>query len=191
MLFKDKKRKNAGYMTVEATVVVSVMLLVVMALIYSFMLMYQFELVQHATTVGAERGATAFVIATREAFDGNDMSTVVTETKKTVEGILKKSMISVKDTQISVDKVKTGLPFSTGIRVSIHQDAKVPLLGFFNDLGLTKIGIYDSVAVAEIVAPQDTIRNTDLGVDIAKRGIATSKSVLTSGAKFLYSFLKK
>lgn len=185
------KRKNAGYMTVEATIVVSVMLLVIMVLIYSFMLMYQFELVQHAATVGAERGATASVIATREAFDGDDMSTVVTETKKTVEGILKKSMISVKDTQISVDKVKTGLPFSTGIRVSIHQDAKVPLLGFFNDLGLTKIGIYDSVAVAEIVAPQDTIRNTDLGVDIAKRGIATAKSVLTSGAKFLYSFLKK
>lgn len=184
----ENKNNKDGYFTVEAVFIVVVMLFSIMAVMYSFMLIYQYALVQHAATTAAEHGAQMV----SSAVEGKSVYSLYTRPTASdiseIENIAKKelnrSILSQENCSVTADKVQLEFLWSTGIRVTVKQNIKIPIVGILNDFGITNIGNFESVAVAEISNPQETIRNIDLGMDVTKQGISLIKDTITNLFKF-------
>lgn len=178
-------KENAGYMTVEASMVVTVMILTIMVILYSFMLLYQNVIIQHAATTAAQEGARMISseVEGRSVYDFYTRPTTddLVAIENIAKDVLKKSMIKANVCKINVEKVDLGFLWSNGISVTIVEEVNIPILGIFKKYNLIDVGKFESTAIAEIASPQETIRNVDLGMDVVKKGIGIAKSAI-SGA---------
>lgn len=187
------KRKLRGSYSIEATIVISTILIALCAAMYAFMIMYQNVVVIYAASYGAQQGARAWVNTgikidgternynsevyydITEIFGGGGVAVKKEKIEKAVEDKLKMSVFSAKDAEIKVDFDNYIL--YKRVTVEINQKIPIPFSGivkFFNNNETFAITAKIEAAVTE---PTDYIRNIDYAVEWIKfAGEKMSKS---------------
>ncbi len=175
------KRSCKGSYTVEATIVISAMLIALCAVMYAFMIMYQNVVVIYAASYGAQQGARSWVNTgisidgtnrsytsgmyshIAELGGGGETSTKISKIKNAVKDKMKMSVFSTNTATIKVDFENNIL--QRKVVVDINQKIPIPFSGivkFFNDGKEFAIKAKMEAIVAE---PTEYIRNVDYAVE--------------------------
>ena len=163
-------KKVKGAFTLEATIVISSILIILCAVFYAFMLLYQNAVISYSASYAASEGAKSWV-ENREGdrywrlkeFGTITSGSKINEVKAIAENCLKKGVIAGAGNNVNVV-----FENSFGMRkitVEISQDLNVPFAGiakYFNDGETLKLKAKASANVAE---PTEYIRNIDYGVE--------------------------
>lgn len=175
------RKSSKGSYTVEATIVLSAMLIALCAVMYAFMIMYQNVVVIYAASYGAQQGARAWVNTgikidgsernyasglyndIAELLCGGETSVKKTNIEKAVKEKLKMSVFSADAAKISVNFENNIL--QRKVVVDISQKIPIPFSGiakFFNDGKEFAIKAKMEATVAE---PTEYIRNIDYALE--------------------------
>lgn len=179
-------KKNEGSYTVEAVIVMSSILIIITAILFGFMLMYQNVVIMNAASYGAQQGAVAWVnsgiaLETGEGYNNDGLyyrfaefnnSNLVQIKKQKIENAvrekLKLSIFSNSNIDVKVD-FKNNI-IQRIIIVEVSQEIPIPfgaIAKLFNDGNKPfEIKARISSAVAE---PAEYIRNIDFVKDMAKK----------------------
>lgn len=176
-------KKDKGAFTLEAAIVMSSILIILCAVLYAFMLLYQNVVVTYAASYAAQQGAAAWVNSGLNIEDGSGSYRSepyyriaelvggghVAQKKQNIENCarekLKSGILSVKDSVIHVEF--KNYVFQRQIHVEIKQNIPIPfaqIAKFFNggnDFSLS------TKAVATVAEPAEYIRNCDYAVETA------------------------
>lgn len=178
-------RSNKGSMTVEAAVVIPVVILCITAVFFMIILMYQRACLQALTDIAAERGAACW------NNDGRDIATGKTSLKDLREqGLYWRIYDAAKeDKERKIEEYiasETGKrdvltaesrESSTGMRNFVIQkriEAKVkwnyriPALKYLSLFGIERYSSADAAAVSSVNDPAELIRNTDFVIDLER-----------------------
>lgn len=154
---EGEKNKNAGYMTVEAVLVFSSMLIIIFALIYSMLLLYQNVVLMHAATAGAQEIAYAYA-STEENIDIEDCID-----KKLKYGLFKPSDVE-KEIYITEG-------FQPSLRVSLKYKIKFPFRAIAEMISGEDVATMTVTSVSRSVDRPQYIRTINLICEVAQRGI--------------------
>lgn len=163
-------RKVRGAFTLEATIVISSILIILCAVFYAFMLLYQNAVISYSASHAASEGAKAWV----ESRDGDrywrlkEFGTItsgeqINEIKTIAQESLKKGVIAGEGNNVDVS-----FENSFGMRkitVEVSQDLNIPfqeIAKYFNNGETLQLKAKASANVAE---PTEYIRNIDYGVE--------------------------
>ena len=160
--------KFKGSFTIEAIIVMSTMLMILFAIFYAFMLLYQNVTIMHAASYAAEKGAEQwFQNAGLYRYFKELSSSNVNNEKKKIENIalesLKGGIIGTDSAQVNVD-FKNSLG-KRSIIVKIDQKIKIPFSGIVKYFNNGKDFEIKAKASAEIAEPTEYIRNLDYGIE--------------------------
>lgn len=183
---KRDSRGNRGSITVEASIIVPLVILAIAAAIYIGLLLYQRALVQSAAEAAAEAGAVAWVSGTfelgtgkpmdgsfedfalyRRLFDGDKLSRL--------DGIEQFALAAaerhelVRAVNSSADAVVKDYAVYRKIEVTIHKEYNLPLGKFLKLFGGSDTIDMTVKAVAAMDEPVELIRTTDFIIDIEKK----------------------
>ncbi len=177
---------NTGSITVEASIIVPLVILAIAAAIYIGLLLYQRALVQSAAESAAEAGAIAWVSGTFELGTGKPMDgsfdefalyrRIFDSDKKTRLESIEQYALDVAErhelvraVSSSADAVVKDYVVYRKIEVTIHKEYKLPLGKFLKLFGGSDTIDMTVKAVSAMDEPADLIRNTDFIVDIEKK----------------------
>ena len=168
-----------GSFTIEATIVMSALLILIVTIYYAFMAMYQYVIVTYAAAYGAQQGAAAWVNQGEglegAAYDdgiyyrlgelgggGNEKTESI---RRAVEEKLEGGVLFTDGTVIDVNFENTLLQRKIVVRVK--QNINIPfatILKYFTDSGEFAIETQSSAVIAE---PAEYIRNIDYVKELA------------------------
>lgn len=175
------RESSKGSYTVEATIVVSSLLIALCAVMFAFMLMYQNVVIIYAASYGAQQGARSWVDTgisingtTREYTSGiysdiaeltggGDTSAKKEKIELAVKEKLKMSIFSIDTASVSVNFENNIL--QRKVVVDIKQIIPIPFSGiakFFNNGEAFAI---KAKMEATVVEPTEYIRNIDYAVE--------------------------
>lgn len=175
------KKSSKGSYTVEATIVISAMLIALCAVMYAFMIMYQNVVVIYAASYGAQQGARSWVNTgismdgtsrnytsglyshIAELGGGGETSAKKTKIENAVKDKMKMSVFSTNTAKIKVDFENNIL--QRKVVVDINQKIPIPFSGivkFFNNGKEFAIKAKMEATVAE---PTEYIRNVDYALE--------------------------
>ncbi len=175
------KRSSKGSYTIEATIVISSMLIALCAVMFAFMIMYQNVVIIYAASYGAQQGARSWVntgISTdgsqreytsglyseiAEITGGGEVAAKKTKIEDAVKEKLKMSIFSVDTAEIKVDFKNSIL--QRKVVVDINQQIPIPfgsIAKFFNNGEAFAIKAKMEATVAE---PTEYIRNIDYAME--------------------------
>lgn len=176
-------KKYKGSFTLEAAVVMSSIIMILFAVLYAFMIMYQNAVVTYAASYAAQQGAITWVNSGLKTDDGSgdyvseiyyriaefggggNSSKKKENIKKCAEEKLKAGILPVKDGTVNVEF--KNYVFQRQIHVEIKQNIPIPFSGivkFFNGGEGFAISTKATAAVPE---PAEYIRNCDYAVEAA------------------------
>ena len=175
------RKRSKGSYTVEATIVISAMLIALCAVMYAFMIMYQNVVVIYAASYGAQQGARSWVNTgismdgtsrnytsglythLAELGGGGETSAKKTKIENAVKDKMKMSVFSTNTAEIKVDFDNNIL--QRKVVVDINQKIPIPFSGivkFFNNGKEFAIKAKMEATVAE---PTEYIRNIDYALE--------------------------
>lgn len=163
-------RRVKGSFTLEAAIVISSILIILCAVFYAFMLLYQNAVISYSASYAASEGAKSWV-KNRDGdrywrlkeFRTITSGTEIGEIKSIAEDCLKKGVIAGEGNNVNV-----AFENSFGMRkiiVEVSQDLNVPFQGiakYFNNGEKLQLKAKASANIAE---PTEYIRNIDYGVE--------------------------
>lgn len=175
-----------GSITVEASIIVPVVILAIAAAIYIGLLLYQRSLVQSAAESAAEAGAMAWVSGTFELGTGKPMDGSFddfalyrrifdSDKKSRLESIEQYALDAaerhelVRAVNSSADAVVKDYVVCRKIEVTMQKEYKLPLGKFLKVFGGNDTIHMTVKAVSAMDEPTDLIRNTDFIIDIEKK----------------------
>lgn len=172
-----------GSFTLEAVVVMSSIIMILFAILYAFMIMYQNVIVTYAASYAAQQGAITWVNSGLNIDDGtgNYNSEIyyriaevvgdgkVSEKKTKIENCvrekLKAGILSSDDSTVNVE-LKNYI-FQRQIHVEVKQNIPIPFSGivkFFND---GQGFVISTKSIAVVPEPTEYIRNCDYAIETA------------------------
>lgn len=175
------KTKQKGSFTIEATIVISAMLIALCAVMYAFMIMYQNVVIIYAASYGAQQGARSWVNSgisldgsirgynseiysgVVEVFGGDLVNTKKQNIKAAVNEKLKMSVFSTDSAIVKIDFENNIL--QRKVIVDIKQTIPIPfseIVKFFNH---GEAFALKAKMEATIVEPAEYIRNIDYAVE--------------------------
>lgn len=178
------KKALRGSYTIEATIVMSTVLIATCAVMYAFMIMYQNVIIMYAASYGAQQGARSWVNTgismdgsvrnynselyndIAEATGGGKINEKKENIKKTIKGKMKLSIFSTSNAEINVDFKNNIL--QRKVIVEIKQKIPIPFSGivkYFNNGNPFEI---KAKIEATVVEPTEYIRNIDYAVEWVK-----------------------
>lgn len=176
-------QKYKGSFTLEAAIVMSSIIIVLFAILYAFMIMYQNVVVTYAASYGAQQGAITWVNSglnidngsgnyNSEAYyriaefaGGGKVSTKKTKIENCVKEKLKAGILSSKDSTINVEF--KNYVFQRQVHVEIKQNIPIPFSGIVKFFNGGKGFVISTKAVAAVPEPTEYIRNCDYAIETA------------------------
>jgi hypothetical protein len=185
MFFAVEDRQNKGYITVEASIIVPVVILSILAVIYLGLLLYQRSLLQSAAGIASEMGASAWAsgiseLSTgrpygdsfekiklyRRIFDASEQEKL-TAIKEYAKSNVERNGI-LKPLETSVDTVIKNYAISRRLEVTISSSYRIPAGGLVKLFGGSGSITLKVKAVSSIDEPAELIRTTDFIIDLEK-----------------------
>ena len=179
-------RKNAGSITVEASIIIPVIVLCIAAVVYMGLLLQQKAAIQSAAESAAEAGALAWASGTdvpgagkptdedikepglyRRLFDSEKEKRLGDIEEYVLELAGRNELIKPIDTSVTAE-LKNYVVYKKLV-VSVSKSYKNPLGGLFGLLGKSKTIDISAVAVSTVEEPAELIRTTDFILDIEKK----------------------
>ncbi len=186
MRFAVEHRRNTGSITVEAAIIVPIVILSICAVIYLGLLLYQRTVVQSAAEMAAETGAAAWAkgacdIGTgkptnesfgniklyRRFFDGDKETRLEAIEKYAISLAIRNELLHPQS--ISAEAVIKDYVVCRRLEVKLVKDYSLPLgrfLKIFGGSGSIKICVK---AVSSINEPVELVRTTDFILDMEKK----------------------
>lgn len=166
-MYSEKRMNNKeGYMTVEATLIFSSVLIIIFSVIFALMLMYQYIVVLNASAQAVRE-----TVAMCEKHDDYSESFVKTQAKSSAEKRLKYGILNIDgNTQINVSKPNIFL-FDDKVVVEIKQKIDIPLgnlLMYFSGKEFAITGYSEGVISGARTAKKQ-INNVDLAIEFTSR----------------------
>lgn len=161
-------KKYNGSFTLEAVIVMSAILIILCAVFYAFMLLYQNVTIMNAASYAATEGAAEWAKDDRLyrhflEFSSANVSEKKEKVKKIANDRLKGGVLSSNNTKVEVEfKNSWG---KRSIVVEISQEISVPfpmIAKFFNGGKALEL---KAQATADIAEPAEYIRNIDYGIE--------------------------
>lgn len=146
---KERREKNAGYMTVEAVFVFCSILIILFAIIYSFFLLYQNVVLLNAATVGAQEAAYRIASSQTEDLDVTDI----------VDNELKKGLFKASDTTKEVQLYGVLQPT---VKVTLKYKINFPLRHLAEMIAGNEVLTYTVSSTARVCDRPDYIRKINL-----------------------------
>lgn len=163
-------KKCKGSFTLEAVIVMSSILIILFAVLYAFMLLYQNAVIAYSASNAATEGAKAWVEEQNgdrywrfKEFGTITSGAKISKIKSIAEECLKKGVIASGGNTVDV-KFENSFGMRK-ITVEISQDIAIPfqeIAKFFNNGEALKLKAKASANVAE---PTEYIRNIDYGIE--------------------------
>lgn len=180
-----KTRKYKASFTLEAAVVMSSILIILCAILYAFMIMYQNVIVTYATSYGAQQGASTWAnndlkvdgLKAEEKSDlglyyriaefgrGGNVPTKEDNIKECVIAKLHGGVFSAGDENVKVEFKNYVL--QRQINVKVNQKIPIPFGGIVKFFRGGKDFEISTTATAVIPEPTEYIRNCDYAVETA------------------------
>lgn len=177
----DNTTQSKGSYTVEATIVLSTVLIALCAVMYAFMIMYQNVVIMYAASYGAQQGARSWVntgvsvdgkawnhnselySGIAELAGGGNTGAKKDRIKSAVNDKMKLSIFSTRTATVNVDFKNNIL--QRKVVVEIKQKIPIPFSGivkYINNGNAFEIHAKMEAAVAE---PTEFIRNVDYAIE--------------------------
>ncbi len=175
------RKNNDGMFTLEAVLVFTAMLFIILAVIYGLMLMYQYVVVLNASATGADAAVTYW-----EA--GMGKSQIISETTRTVQEELGKGILNVRGNGCHIDvSIQGGNYLGDKVIVSVKQDILRPVSQLSQFLGGEAFCIkgYAENKFAGIRSAQSIINNVDWGFELVSRIAKTGENIISDFLPFL------
>ena len=185
MLFRKKKGNNSGSITVEASIVIPIVILSITAFIFMGFLLYQRSLMQSAADRAAESGAASWKNPMADTSTGKTAKVELESAglywrildtgrndkldkiKLYTETLLKKNnIICPENSLVKVDIIDYKV--YRKLEVILENSYRMPIGGFLRIFGASDHFIIRVKSCAVIDDPTELIRNTDLLIDIEK-----------------------
>ncbi len=180
------RKKNRGSITVEASIIVPLVILSIAAAIYIGLLLYQRALVQSAAEQAAEAGAMAWINGTVELRTGKPEEDSFeefelyrrlfdSEKQSRLESIKQYALAAagrhelVKAVNTSAEAVIKDYVVCRKIEVTIRKEYSLPFGRFLKLFGGSDTIEMTVKAVSAIDEPVELIRTTDFIIDIEKK----------------------
>lgn len=178
------KKSSRGSFTIEATIVISTILIALCAVMFAFMIMYQNVVIIYAASYGAQQGARAWVNTgvsidgqTRdysselysdvaEIFGGGKTSVKKEKIENAVKEKMKMSVFSTESATIKVD-FKNYVVYRKVI-VDINQKIPIPFSGIVKYFNNGEAFAIKAKMEATVTEPTDYIRNIDYSMEWIK-----------------------
>jgi len=179
-------RKSRGYITVEASIIVPVIILCIAAVVYMGLLLQQKAAIQSAAESAAEAGALAWSSGTdvswagkpskddfkkpeiyRRLFEGGKEKRLGDIEEYALELAAHNELIKPVDTSVTAE-LKDYVIYKKLV-VSVRKSYKNPLGGLFGLFGKSKTIEITAMAVTTVDEPAELIRTTDFILDIEKK----------------------
>ncbi|MBQ7976130.1 MAG: pilus assembly protein [Clostridia bacterium] len=158
MLHKDKMGKNAGYMTVEAVLVFGSMLIILFAIIYSLLLLYQNVVLMNAATIGAQSAAYQVASSQKEEVDVNSI----------IDHELSKGLFSPEDTTKTIEHYGVLQPI---VKVTLKYKVVFPMRNIAEMIAGDEVMTFTVSSTARATDRPQYIRNINLIREIGQRAI--------------------
>lgn len=191
---QNSDKGNAGYMTVEATIVFTISFMALIVIMYVGIVMYQHVHLQSATDRIASRGAMMYATRTtdmntgyksREAFwncdpyryifDGSYKATAESQIAGALNEALGNGNVIATNTSDGANvNVKLGL-FSRKVEVTGRRSFNVPFVSVFDiDNSFFDLNVKSTAYIMDM---PETIRNVDYAVDMIKQNGTAQKAI--------------
>ncbi len=189
-----------GSITVEASIIVPIVILSISAVIYMGLLLYQRALIQSAAEIAAEAGASVWASGVNEIhtgkpeadgfgkaglyrriFDSGKESRLETVRKYAADAAVKNELLHPIESK--VDVVLKDYAVCRKLEVRIDHHYSLPLGNFlkiFGGSGRIKMSVK---AVSSIDEPVELIRNTDFILDLEKKLEESNPELKNMGEK--------
>lgn len=172
-------------MTIEATIVSTVVIFCVVMLIYLGFLLYEQVRLETIATVAAERGAMVYSNQTRDMYVGkidpgefatrnpywrildSNKDTKVNKIESYINTLINSRNV-IKQTNKTVDVEVIDWLIYKKINVNLTGQYTVPIGGIFKLFGLQNPFPVTAEAQAVFLEPAELVRNADLGIDILR-----------------------
>lgn len=186
--------RSRGSFSIEATIVMSALLIIIVTIYYAFMAMYQYAIITYAASYGAEQGATAWVnggdglegasyddgIYYRLGELGGGDGQKIESIKRAVEDKIKGGVLSTDGTVVDVDFENTLL--QRKIVVNVKQNVNIPFAAILNYFTDSEEFTINTKATAVIAEPAEYIRNIDYAKELATGLVEWIEAKLGSGS---------
>lgn len=180
MNISNDTRENGGYLTVEATLIFTSVLIIIFTIIFALMLMYQYIVVLNASAQSVRE-----TIAVCEKNNNYAESFVLSHAKNSAEKRLKYGIIQAnRDSRVSVKK-ENYLLFDDKVIVEVKQKINIPLgnlLMYFTGKDIAITGYSEGVISGTRTAKKQ-IDNVDLAIEFASRIGNQAKDLIKSYIK--------
>lgn len=191
---------QSGSLTIETAMIFSIVFFMVIALIYTAMLMYQYAYLQSLASRAAQRGAAIYPESCKDMFIGsiyvadmqnNDPYDDIFNSRKDIKDGRVNNFIKVqagnyslfeeKQPQIAVES--RNYIFCQNIKVTISSEYKLPAGDLLKVFGLGSSFSLTASSEALVNNPAEFVRNTDFIAETASNIISESASGQNSNIK--------
>ena len=165
---------NKGMYTIEAVLVMSTVLMILFAMLFAFMLLYQNVVIMHAAAYAVQQGA--------EDWTKNNDTVYYRLSEITSSSIVQNKLDKIEE--IAKDKLSAGiLPLRNSIveakfqnsfiqrkiTVKIEQSIPFPIPGVAKLFGDSDVILLSTESSSVISEPTEYTRNFDFGIELAER----------------------
>lgn len=175
------KKKYNGSFTLEAAIVMSSIIMVLFAVLYAFMIMYQNVIVTYAASYAANQGALTWVNSALDIDSGSGKynsepyyriaefaksekyRAKISKIENCAKEKLKEGILSSKKSEVNVEM--KNYVFQRQVHVTIKQTIPIPFGGIVKFFNGGKAFEINTKAVAAVPEPTEYIRNCDYAIE--------------------------